>query len=45
MADVFYKKAHEDVKTESSFVFVERLKADWNAARQIIEELKADQVV
>ena len=44
MADVFDQKAHEDVTTESPFVFMERLKADFKAGRQILEGLKADQV-
>ena len=45
IADVFDQAAHEAVDTEEPFIFMERLKAEWNAARVLLEELKADQVV
>ena len=45
MADVYGQKAHNDVTTETPFVYMKRLKADWKATRQIMEELKSDHVV
>ena len=45
IADVFYHLTHETLDTEEPFIFMERMNSDWKAARVLLEELKADQVV